>query len=440
MKPPSRRREIPQRFMRQQPERLKVRGDWCGWSRAERRRLMIELRKQSCKPELDINILKEKLPKRSTIEITSFLQKLKSRVGKMVATYVQRQLREERLARVPAQVWEKLAQDMAGSMEEAISSAFSQMLVIGATEPCSLLHSLPPCSLDSSEPSSSGVRTITRKSLSRSASPKAVSPSLKSPAQGKPCSSSTDQQPEPAQQAFLSHFRKSEHTVNFENIYRFLNALSKKAKEPTLTAMESGVVLDLLLSLPEELPLLDCQELQHHLCQIHAQLNATAEEPHPCGRQGSNPISSSVVHMPPSEKDVQTEDNSTNKQHGQTDVSESSNTSASELVGDRACCSHGDEDAGHSLKNSLNQTNQKEDEKDRAAKGSPGQQRDTLANAGTMTMQIQTESNQNAPTSPPSPRTDKANWANVGHCPMNPFMIPLKLLARSATPLMEDGP
>lgn len=205
------------------------------------------------------------------------------------------------------------------------------------------------------------------------------------------------------------------------------------------TFSESGVVLDLLLSLPEELPLLDCQELQHHLCQIHARLNATAEEPDPCGRQGSTPISPSVVHMPPSEKDVQTEDNSTNKQHGQTDVSESLNTSASELFGDRASCSHGDEDAGHSLKNSLNHTNQKEDG-DGSAKGSPGPQRDTLANVGTMTMQIQTESNQSAPTSPPSPRTDKASWANVGLCPMNPFMIPLKLLARSATPLMENGP
>ncbi|XP_048885370.1 snRNA-activating protein complex subunit 2 [Brienomyrus brachyistius] len=440
MKPPSRRRELPQRFTRQQPERLKVRGDWCGWSRAERRRLMVELRKQSCKPELDINILKEKLPKRSAIEITSFLQKLKSRVGKMVATYVQRQLRQERLARVPAQLWEKLAQDMTGSMEEAISSAFSQMLVIGATEPCSLLHSLPPCSLDSSVSSSSGLRTISRKSLSRSASPKAVSPSLESPAQGKPCSSSTNQQPEPAQQTFLSRLSKSEHTVNFENIYRFLNALSKKVKEPTLTAMESGVVLDLLLSLPEELPLLDCQELQHHLCQIHARLNATAEEPHPCSRLGSNPISPSVVHMAASERDVQTEDNSTNKQHGQTDVSKSSDILVSELVGDGASCSNGDEDAGLSSKNSLDETNQKDGGKDRAAKGSLGPQRDSLANAGTMTMQVQTEANQSTPTSPPSPRTDKANWATVGLCPMNPFMIPLKLLAQSATPHMEDVP
>lgn len=42
---------------------------------------------------------------------------------------------------------------------------------------------------------------------------------------------------------------------------------------------ESAVLLDMLMSLPEELPLLDCKELQHHLLQLHSKLSKTAIMP-----------------------------------------------------------------------------------------------------------------------------------------------------------------
>lgn len=42
---------------------------------------------------------------------------------------------------------------------------------------------------------------------------------------------------------------------------------------------ESAVLLDMLMSLPEELPLLDCKEIQHHLLQLHSKLSKTAVMP-----------------------------------------------------------------------------------------------------------------------------------------------------------------
>lgn len=42
---------------------------------------------------------------------------------------------------------------------------------------------------------------------------------------------------------------------------------------------ECAVLLDLLMSLPEELPLLDCGQLQHHLLQVHGQLTKPAQNP-----------------------------------------------------------------------------------------------------------------------------------------------------------------
>lgn len=41
--------------------------------------------------------------------------------------------------------------------------------------------------------------------------------------------------------------------------------------------MESAIVLDLLMSLPEELPLLDCKKLHKHMIQMHQCLSAPAD-------------------------------------------------------------------------------------------------------------------------------------------------------------------
>ncbi|PWA14815.1 hypothetical protein CCH79_00014488 [Gambusia affinis] len=56
-------------------------------------------------------------------------------------------------------------------------------------------------------------------------------------------------------------------TVNFEKIYKFLSVVQNPSEDYNLTPMESAIVLDLLMSLPEEILYLDCKNLQKHLIQ-----------------------------------------------------------------------------------------------------------------------------------------------------------------------------
>ncbi|XP_069579644.1 snRNA-activating protein complex subunit 2 isoform X2 [Brachyistius frenatus] len=65
--------------------------------------------------------------------------------------------------------------------------------------------------------------------------------------------------------------------VNFERVYQFLGGILKPSEECQLTPMESAIVLDLLMSLPEELPLLDCNKLHKHLIQVYRRLSAPAD-------------------------------------------------------------------------------------------------------------------------------------------------------------------
>ncbi|KPP78294.1 snRNA-activating protein complex subunit 2-like [Scleropages formosus] len=363
MKPPSRPRAVPQRFQTKQTESQRpprMRSVWCTWRAVERRHLLAGLRRQSSKAEVDLDALQKKLPKRSVQEISSFLEFLKGRVGRCVVHRVWSQKREERKEKVPIQLWSDLAKTMVGSLEEAISSAFSQVLVIGATEPCSLLHSDPPHHISISELTESSLHTILPKPKITSTSndklrtmgpSNGAEPPPKDPLQGtavvavtpsthqlsptlvssgpseesesiispspahanqpaadqnhlkkKPSSSpqpdppvqegtntgfegpsqrdtSSSQLPASAQQPSQNKPKEKDYIVNFENIYHFLNALNKKAKEPILTPMESAVVLDLLLSLPEELRLLDCQALQSHLRQNLADAESSLASP-----------------------------------------------------------------------------------------------------------------------------------------------------------------
>ncbi|XP_035491050.2 uncharacterized protein PB18E9.04c isoform X2 [Scophthalmus maximus] len=64
--------------------------------------------------------------------------------------------------------------------------------------------------------------------------------------------------------------------VDFERIYRYLSVIHKPDEECHLTPMESAIMLDLLMSLPEEMPLLDCTKLQKHLTQVYQCLSSPA--------------------------------------------------------------------------------------------------------------------------------------------------------------------
>ncbi|XP_050970173.1 snRNA-activating protein complex subunit 2 [Labeo rohita] len=67
--------------------------------------------------------------------------------------------------------------------------------------------------------------------------------------------------------------------VNFDKIYQYLSDIDSKTCNSALTSMECAVLLDMLMCLPEELPLLDCKELQHHLLQLHSQLSKPVKMP-----------------------------------------------------------------------------------------------------------------------------------------------------------------
>lgn len=273
---------------------------------------------------------------------------------------VKKQRYEEQKSKVPTELWAELAQKMAGVHEETISSAFSQMLVIASTEPCSLRLSDPPRTTDIQSPLASGLRTIPLRPMPKShaglpppviilsgracktpeshgkdptSNPSGQSTTVTSPSStaeeehselkqkteadkdpAMPSTSTTpksllsqpiskptapvsdssavsisapslqpdtdqpDKQPESGQSEQAWQYRPMgmKNVVDFEKIYQFMsNIILKKHAQP-LTAMESAVLLDLLMSLPEELPLLDCKELQHHLLQVHARLNTPA--------------------------------------------------------------------------------------------------------------------------------------------------------------------
>ncbi|KAJ8282014.1 hypothetical protein COCON_G00045330 [Conger conger] len=170
MKPPSRKRSVPLRFVSREPElkrRDTVRAGWFGWKWNERHILLVELKRQHKNAELDLVALQSKLPKRSLQEIESFVQFLKSVVGKRVARLVNK-LRQDQLSdKAPIELWTEMSQKMAGSQEAAISSAFSQMLVIAATEPCSLLNSDPPRSLSTPKQLPSNLQKVTLRPMAR---------------------------------------------------------------------------------------------------------------------------------------------------------------------------------------------------------------------------------------------------------------------------------
>nr|XP_019955636.1 PREDICTED: snRNA-activating protein complex subunit 2 [Paralichthys olivaceus] len=57
-------------------------------------------------------------------------------------------------------------------------------------------------------------------------------------------------------------------SVDFERLYHYMSAMHESDDERPLTPMESAIMLNLLMSLPEELSLLHCTKLQKHLIQV----------------------------------------------------------------------------------------------------------------------------------------------------------------------------
>ncbi|XP_066578782.1 snRNA-activating protein complex subunit 2 [Amia ocellicauda] len=540
MKPPSRKRVAPVRYGASGESLEPVRPGWTAWTRAEKRRLLAALRQQRFFPQVDLQGLQEKVRGHSQSEISEYLEFLKGRVGYRVAQHLSRQRLEEKRRRVPVQRWAELAQDMAGTVEVPIAAAFSQMLVIAATEPCSLMHSLPPQPLkleDKTFPPlgrphlsapmrvSQQVPTLLSRTTSTNHSPAAhgnpvmpstvpqsssqnsarpahlltssnpVSPPVSSsnPSPQLPLASNptpapptshpaghsthsdlnqaqspgpsnrsqphTDAQPASSSQVSGSARPTSQHAagsgalrVDFEKLYRYLNAMAKQTSEPPLTALESAVLLDLLMSLPEELHLLEGRELQHHLRQVHSRLSAPAE-PRTPGRRHSSPAKPETTaqtaadqeagSLPPPPADSGVE----NGGRGQTVPANHEQESSSHEMGD------GDRPASWSAAG-IEPTNESG-----AAAVSTNETKSAMTPANPETepssaiseqggveqpaaMPLATETasptpGHSHPSETPTPQQDagkdKSDWPKAGLCPLNPFMIPLKLLAQKGS-------
>ncbi|XP_063043481.1 snRNA-activating protein complex subunit 2-like isoform X2 [Engraulis encrasicolus] len=123
------------------------------WNRQELKQVLKGLRKQMKKTtsdDIDLEELqRDHAPHRSVQQIDSMLGTLKRTITKRAFNQARYQVMKDRHHRAPIQAWAELMERMAGGHEEAISAAFSRMLVIAGTEPRSLRCSVPPRPLDS---------------------------------------------------------------------------------------------------------------------------------------------------------------------------------------------------------------------------------------------------------------------------------------------------
>ncbi|XP_076975684.1 snRNA-activating protein complex subunit 2 isoform X2 [Tamandua tetradactyla] len=266
MKPPQRRRAAPARYL----------GDATGpaaWSAREKRQLLRLLQARRGQPEPNAVELGRELPGRSEAEIRDFLQQLKGRVAREAIQRVRPggprgpRCREAQTP-APIEVWIDLAEKITGPLEEAVTAAFSQVFTIAATEPISLLNSKP------SKPTQARGKQLllstTREQMVQA--PEAPDTSV--------VSGPTPQAPSAS---LAGPSTEGDLTVDFEKIYKYLSSFSRSSPGPELSAAESAVVLDLLLSLPQELTRLPCTKLVEHMTGAYLRLMA----PQPSSADGN---------------------------------------------------------------------------------------------------------------------------------------------------------
>ncbi|KAL2764268.1 snRNA-activating protein complex subunit 2 [Daubentonia madagascariensis] len=284
MKPPQRRRTVPARYL----------GEVSGpvaWSAREKRQLLRLLQARRGQPEPDAAELARELPGRSEVEIRDFLQQLKGRVAREAIQRVHPgggARRREAQIPAPIEVWTDLAEKITGPLEEALTVAFSQVLTIAATEPLSLLHSKPP------KPTQARGKPLLLSVPGEQEDPTSEAPGPAPEASGTapeapgtapevpgPAPKASGPAPESSSGCLAGPSTEGDFTVDFEKIYKYLSSFSRSGHGPELSAAESAVVLDLLMSLPEELPRLPCTALVEHMAETYRCL--TAPEPSPPG-------------------------------------------------------------------------------------------------------------------------------------------------------------
>ncbi|XP_012888995.1 PREDICTED: snRNA-activating protein complex subunit 2 isoform X2 [Dipodomys ordii] len=166
--------------------------------------------------------------------------------------------------------------DAAELARELPSRTEAEVLTIAATEPLSLLHSKPP------KPTKARGKLLLLNSTRGQddlkprvpdPTPEASGPTPGAP--GTPSPSAEASGPDPVAST------EGDFTVDFEKIYKYLSFSCRSGRSLELSAAESAVVLDLLLSLPEELSRLPCTALMQHMEETYARLTAPASQPNP---------------------------------------------------------------------------------------------------------------------------------------------------------------
>ncbi|XP_057710140.1 snRNA-activating protein complex subunit 2 [Corythoichthys intestinalis] len=226
----------------------------CTWSKKEQKLLLKALKEQRSGPlaDVDYNLLQKAVPSRSVSEIQSVFKRLRDKVISSALSQIRLFITAEKVG-VPIEKWSGLARAVSGSHESPLSKAFSQMWVVASTEPLTI-QNRPQSRLDAT-----------------STTPDQVTPSTSVANEA-----ATSSQVVPAEKSDLiasTSCTAEDLVVNFERIYNYLSAVHNPESKFELTAMESAVVLDLVMSLPEELDLLQCQSLHRHLIQTYQNLS-----------------------------------------------------------------------------------------------------------------------------------------------------------------------
>ncbi|XP_071334214.1 uncharacterized protein snapc2 [Trachinotus anak] len=148
MKPPPRTRKKPDRSLRPEPVRNRSGKLTCRWQKLERRKLLNGLKRLNntvggC-GDIDYEFLRKQVPTRSTAEIQAVVDSLKDKVISCASLKLKTMRWEEKRSSRPIEVWTNMASVVAGALEETITSAFSQMLIVSSTEPRTLRNCDPP--------------------------------------------------------------------------------------------------------------------------------------------------------------------------------------------------------------------------------------------------------------------------------------------------------
>uniref|UniRef100_A0A8C8ST39 Small nuclear RNA activating complex polypeptide 2 n=1 Tax=Pelusios castaneus TaxID=367368 RepID=A0A8C8ST39_9SAUR len=388
MKPPVRTRSAPTRY-ETGPTAVHT-AIRTPWTAQEKRHLIKALKAQAPQGELQAELLREYLPRRDEAEILAFIHRLKGRVAReAIRTEYRRCLEEHRDKKAevlaPIEVWTDLAEKLTDKLEETVTAAFSQVLTIAVTEPISLLHSIPQ----------KLTRAAKKKVLTDPSSQQETSPPPSDAAGSGDVTAAEIPGTSTAPGGEAEKF-----SVDFEKIYKYLSMLSKDMKVPELSPYESAVLLDLLMSLPEELSNLDYDRLKRHVHRSYKGLTARQPDGRGKGSEPGTSVREQVTH---------TSSTSVDRERPPTSNPSVSCTAPANLT-----------QPGHSQAGASNSGEQEQRTQETPLPSvSPGAAQHS-AFCGSLP----------PPLHSPAAAVQKPVWKDLGICPLNLFLVPLELLAR----------